>query len=221
MVSNDEINKKLKNKLTGVKEENKIDGNIRKKRGITKNSMLKGKKIREKSRQPLKTHSTEVKNECPKCKKLNPNIAKFCIKCGQGLGENENKKRCAHCKTINPDTAEFCIKCGHGLGLNENTKICPYCAAKNPSKAEFCQKCGKNINPKTITTTHKKPVEGLSPGEAIVICLFSPIAGAIGFLFWHDNKPEKSKQSCVLAILAFVVGILIYIILRAYIGSFY
>jgi len=63
-------------------------------------------------------------------------------------------------------------------------------------------------NDKPIIETPK----GLSAGEGVVICLFSPIAGAIGYLLWHDEKPKKANESCVIAIVAFVVLFFVYVV---------
>lgn len=58
---------------------------------------------------------TDLENTCPKCGTKNPEKADFCIKCGNGLGENENKEICSHCGTENPSEAQFCQKCGKSL----------------------------------------------------------------------------------------------------------
>lgn len=124
--------------------------------------------------------------------------------------EEDIKVKCLICGTENPDNAEFCIKCGNGLGEKENIKICSHCGAENPSDAQFCQKCGKNItiSTTTIVQQEKPQIEtqkGLSASEAVVVCLFSPIAGAIAYLVWHDTKPKKAQEACIIAIIAFVV----------------
>jgi ribosomal protein L40E len=194
MVSNDDINKKLRNKRTGIKEKNKS----RKTAGLTEdnvsNNRLKGNRLSDITQQRISKSSS---------------AGKKCIKCG----------------TRNQNTAEFCIDCGNGLGENANMKICTHCGAKNPSAAQYCQKCGKNIDFKrNIVPPNDKPIKetpkGLSAGEGVVICLFSPIAGAIGYLLWHDDKPEKANQSCIIAVVALPIVIILYIaitlIYRAY-----
>ena len=90
-------------------------------------------------------------------------------------------------------------------------------SAKNPSSAQFCQKCGKNINFKRDiirpnNKSLKEKTKGLSAGEGVVICLFSPIAGALGYLIWHDDKPEKANQSCIIAVVALVVLFFVYVV---------
>jgi len=73
-------------------------------------------------------------------------------------------------------------------------------------------------------TSQKDPeedkIKGLSAGEAVLIFLFSPLVGAILFLVWHDNKPKKAKQSGIIAIIAFVILLFVYVagtaIYRAY-----
>ncbi len=124
--------------------------------------------------------------------------------------EKEKINECSNCGTENLESAKYCTKCGSSLGAN----ICPNCKTENPKDAQFCQECARNLKPKTeiskplVDELEKK--KGLDIGEAIVICLFSPIAGAIGFLVWHDKKPQKAQQSCLIAVLAFVILLLAY-----------
>ena len=197
MVSNDDIKKKLKNKRNLKSEENKSDKSNGGTEGKVVTNRMKGNRLSDITQQRISNSSS---------------AGKKCIKCG----------------TINQNTAEFCIDCGNGLGENANMKICTHCGAKNPSVAQYCQKCGKNIDFKrNIVSPNDKPIKespkGLSAGEGIVICLFSPIAGAIGYLLWHDDKPEKANQSCIIAVVAFPIVIILYIaitlIYRAYFST--
>jgi ribosomal protein L40E len=197
MVSNDEIKKKLGNKRTGIKEKNK-------------------------SRKTTEVTEDEVVNKRSSGNRLNDITLKRYSK------SSSAGKKCLKCSTRNQNSAEFCINCGNGLGANANMKICSHCGAKNPSAAQYCQKCGKNIDFKSnIKPATDKPIikstKGLSAGEGVVICLFSPIAGALGYLIWHDDKPEKANQSCILAIIALVVLFFVYVvgglIYRAYFSA--
>jgi ribosomal protein L40E len=186
MVSNDDIKKKLENKRTGTKEKNKSRKNTNITEDKVINNRLKGNRLNEITQKRYSKSSS---------------AGKKCIKCG----------------TRNQNTAEYCIDCGNGLGENANMKICTHCGAKNPSTAQYCQKCGKNIDFKrNIVSPENKPIKetpkGLSAGEGVVICLFSPIAGAIGYLLWHDDKPEKANQSCIIAVAAFVVLFFVYVV---------
>lgn len=186
MVSNDDIKKKLENKRTVIKDKNKSRKTIGLTEGNIANDRLKGNRLSNITQQRISKSSSARKK---------------CIKCG----------------TRNQNTAEFCIDCGNGLGENANMKICTHCGAKNPSAAQYCQKCGKNIDFKrNIASSNDKPIiktpKGLSAGEGVVICLFSPIAGAIGYLLWHDDKPKKANDSCIIAVIALVVLFFAYIV---------
>jgi ABC-type oligopeptide transport system substrate-binding subunit/class 3 adenylate cyclase/tetratricopeptide (TPR) repeat protein len=48
--------------------------------------------------------------QCPRCNTENPEVAKFCLKCGAKL-----VLACPHCQTELPSHAEFCIACGTQL----------------------------------------------------------------------------------------------------------
>ena len=194
MVSNDDIKKKLENKRTGNSEKSKSSKRNGNMDGIVVDNRLKGNRLSDITQKRISKSSSSGKK---------------CLKCG----------------TRNQNTAEFCIDCGNGLGENANMKICTHCGAKNPSLAQFCQKCGKNIDFKqNIAPPIDKPLiktpKGLTAGESVVICLFSPIAGAIGYLIWHDDKPKKANESCIIAVIAFVVLFFVYVfgtlIYRAY-----
>jgi ribosomal protein L40E len=65
--------------------------------------------------------------------------------------ETDLENICKKCGTKNPENADFCIKCGKGLGENENKEICPHCGTENPLEAQFCQKCGKSLLNKPVS----------------------------------------------------------------------
>ncbi|MDO9044257.1 MAG: zinc ribbon domain-containing protein [Methanobacteriaceae archaeon] len=120
---------------------------------------------------------------------------------------------CSKCGTNNKTNAKFCINCGNDL---IKRKICANCGVENPDDARFCQECGKHLPKLPSKSRKQKKIQddtqkGLSLGEAIVICIFSPIAGTIAYLIWHDNKPGKAKDACLIAILAAVIGLIAYI----------
>ncbi|MBI5680517.1 MAG: zinc ribbon domain-containing protein [Methanobacterium sp.] len=115
---------------------------------------------------------------------------------------------CRHCGYKNIEEAEFCIKCGAKIGAN----ICPKCEIENPKDAEFCYKCGHDLKnkPQSTEIISKK---GLGIGMGIIIFLFSPLAGIIGYIVWHDSKPKKAEQSGLLALAGFILWFITYLLL--------
>lgn len=126
-----------------------------------------------------------------------------------GKYEINSKGICKNCGTKNLENAKFCIKCGSGMGSN----VCSKCGTKNPQEAGFCQECGFELKNRSISAESKsiEKNKGLAVGEGILICLFSPIAGIIGYLVWHDSKPRKAQDSGILAIIGVIVVFLICI----------
>ncbi|GAB6056526.1 hypothetical protein JCM15415_18420 [Methanobacterium movens] len=166
--------------------------------------------------------------ECENCGKENNKEARFCTSCAEPM-EKIPQIKCANCGFLNPDNARFCTNCAQPLikGLKIN---CPECGTENVAEARYCQQCAFNLKPggkispvsspgqgrvKQNTSTsnfqsNNPEIEpGLSAGEAILIILFSPIAGLIGFLVWNDNKPKKAKESCIIGIIMLVIVLFI------------
>ncbi len=168
--------------------------------------------------------------ECENCGKENNKEARFCTNCAQPL-EKIHQIKCENCGFLNPDNARFCTNCAHPLvkGLKIN---CPECGTENVAEARYCQQCAFNLKPggkispvsssgqgrvnqsipaSNFQSNHPEIEPGLSAGEAILIILFSPIAGLIGFLVWNDNKPKKAKESCIIGIIMLVIVLFILI----------
>lgn len=112
------------------------------------------------------------------------------------------------------DALAVCVECGKG--------ICDECRLNLGGK-NYCQECADNlVSGKTDeriskkSGTNVKSDDGLDVGEGLVVCLFSPLAGLIGWLVWHNDKPKKAQQACIIAIILFVVWLFIYM---AYVAS--
>lgn len=111
-----------------------------------------------------------------------------------------------------------CVNCGKG--------VCEDCRLNLGGK-NYCQECADTImSEKTSALTQSsvddsKSEKGLDAGEGIVICLFSPIAGAIAWLVWHDKKPKKAQQACLIAVILFFVWLVIYIAYMASLSRYY
>lgn len=168
--------------------------------------------------------------ECENCGKENNKEARYCTNCARPM-EKIHQIKCENCGFLNPDNARFCTNCAHPLvkGLKIN---CPECGTENVAEARYCQQCAFNLKPggkispvsssgqgrvkkstyaSNFQSNHPEIEPGLSAGEAILIILFSPIAGLIGFLVWNDNKPKKAKESCIIGIIMLVIVLFILI----------
>lgn len=126
---------------------------------------------------------------------------------------------CRYCGTKNLENAKFCVKCGSRIGSN----ICPKCGIENPRDAQFCKECGSDLKnrPQSVDQFNKSKIKkGLSAGEGILVCLFSPLAGIIGYLVWHDSKPQKAQDSCLIAIIVaavlFITYFFIFVVMARY-----
>lgn len=59
------------------------------------------------------SQSIPALTDCPNCRVVNPESAKFCIECGTSL-----YKICANCQSKNLPKAKFCLECGTSLTHN-------------------------------------------------------------------------------------------------------
>ena len=85
-------------------------------------------------------------------------------------------------------------------------KLKPFMDPKRPDDI-----IGKQQNVRTSENASSAGRDGLSAPEFIVILLFSPIAGIIGFLVWHGEKPRKARQSITIAAVMFLFFMLIFL----------
>ena len=126
----------------------------------------------------------------------------------------ELKRYCKDCGEENVLSAKFCVKCGKNLHEKVNNN-CNRCGTKNELDATFCKECGHKLDDEINPTPEQyysplKSYEGLNAGEFLLILLFSPIAGIIGFISWHDTKPQKAKQAAIIATIMFVLWLIIF-----------
>ena len=85
--------------------------------------------------------------------------------------------------------------------------FCPKCGKENDNNAEFCSDCGENLKQKSVDTSQESSV---GPIGILFFCI--PLVGAIMYFVWKDEKPEKSKKACHLALWGVGVGIVIQIL---------
>ena len=82
----------------------------------------------------------------------------------------------------------YCRNCGHPIDASAN--VCPYCGAPQH---------------KADANDSGSPLWGL-----LGCCI--PIAGLILFLVWKDTKPRTAKAAGIGALVAFILGILYYVV---------
>ncbi|TVX99912.1 SPFH domain-containing protein [Cohnella terricola] len=80
---------------------------------------------------------------CPKCQKLNPQEARFCLACGHdymaAVPTQSAEVQCSNCGKTFPAGAKFCLHCG------DPNNACEQCGADNPQGATKCYKCGHSF----------------------------------------------------------------------------
>lgn len=77
-------------------------------------------------------------NNCSKCGAPYAVGAKFCLECGEKIGDSGTV--CPECGTVLPAGAKFCYNCGHRMSA-----VCPMCGTKLAPGAKFCLECGTKI----------------------------------------------------------------------------
>lgn len=65
--------------------------------------------------------------------------------------------------------------------------------------------------PEVYSTLPYRNMAGLTAPEFIVILLFSPLAGLIGFLIWYGENPGKARQSLAIALVMFLFAMIIFL----------
>lgn len=77
---------------------------------------------------------------CPKCGKLLPANAQFCLECGTKIEAQTNDELiCPACGKKTP-RGKFCMECGAALN-----RKCPQCGAAIPAGGKFCLECGQKL----------------------------------------------------------------------------
>ncbi|MHA1912535.1 MAG: double zinc ribbon domain-containing protein [Candidatus Kariarchaeaceae archaeon] len=84
---------------------------------------------------PVTVHQNiHATKQCPECKAMNPDIAKFCYSCSRPFQRAQTVK-----ETIAPPTVES--------EKQETTNSCPNCGVEQmASEQKFCYNCGYEIN---------------------------------------------------------------------------
>jgi predicted amidophosphoribosyltransferase len=112
----------------------------------------------------LDTNSNE--NICPNCGNINPDNAKFCIKCGKALHKSitqkigskpKANKMPLNNKNINSNPLN--IQKNNESYPDLNTQKCQTCGNTNKSCAKFCVICGKSLKNTTKPNIESNPQE--------------------------------------------------------------
>ncbi len=84
----------------------------------------------------------------------------------------------------------------------------------------YCKNCAKEIDDKAVICPHCGVPQNSSPqvvdnggfGWGLLGCCI-PLAGLILFLVWKDTKPKSAKSAGIGALISFVAGILLYVLM--------
>ena len=85
--------------------------------------------------------------------------------------------------------------------------FCSKCGKENSDAAEFCASCGEKLKSQPGSGSQDA---NIGPLGIVLFCI--PIVGAILYFVWKDEKPEKAKKACWLALAGFGVATIISII---------
>lgn len=112
--------------------------------------------------------------KCQHCGLNNPELSKFCGKCGSPMGI---RLRCTECGSDNPGNSLFCIECGEKLSgvrkpVKRNQRKCKDCGQFNDLDALFCVACGEKIIPRPKNDTKRKSTDPSNKTIFIFIALF-------------------------------------------------
>lgn len=94
---------------------------------------------------------------------------------------------------------------------------------KEVNKMAFCRNCGKEIPEEAVICVHcgvpvkKDSILSDEPASTglKVICFLLPIVGLIEYLIYIDKSPLKSKECGKYALIGFIVGIILWVIVYA------
>ena len=94
---------------------------------------------------------------------------------------------------------------------------CPKCGTQNDDGVQFCSNCGENLSQYKAGSPVQDdrggyPVQEAGVGALGILFFCIPLAGAVMYFVWKDEKPKKAKQACTLAIWGVAVGIIIQVL---------
>lgn len=152
--------------------------------------------------------------KCPACQAKYDDITLTnCTNCGTGLiDEVVEQPQQPQQPTPPPATSQY----NYNYNNQYNTPPCKYCThCGNPCdpKAVICVKCGAPFG----NTYPKYPREDDKPSGGLKFLSFIiPIVGLILYLVNMNDKPVSAKAYGKSALIGFIVGIVLYILLIAF-----
>lgn len=84
----------------------------------------------------------------------------------------------------------------------------------------YCKNCAKEIDDKAVVCPHcgvsqintPQVIDNGGFGWGLLGCCI-PVVGLILFLVWKDTKPKSAKSAGIGALVSFVGGILVYVLM--------
>ncbi len=161
--------------------------------------------------------------KCPACEAVyNDNTVSFCAKCGAELVDDVVAEPVA--EPITEPVAEpapqpvppVAPQYNYNYNNQYNAPPCKYCSnCGNPCdpRAAICVKCGAPFG----KTNSNFPREDDKPSGGLkFVCFLIPIVGLILYLVNMNDKPVSAKAYGKSALIGFIVGIVLYILLIAF-----
>ncbi len=87
----------------------------------------------------------------------------------------------------------------------------------------YCKNCAKEMDDKAVICPNCGVPQGNTPqaidnggiGWGLLGCCI-PVVGLVLFLVWKDTKPKSAKSAGIGALISFVGGILMYVLMIAF-----
>lgn len=83
-----------------------------------------------------------MQQQCPDCKQMIPQDARFCPLCGHQIVVIA---QCRNCKKNLSPNARFCPRCGNKVEEKTAARFCQNCGAENLTQSNYCNNCGERL----------------------------------------------------------------------------
>ena len=135
--------------------------------------------------------------KCQQCGLNNPELSKFCRKCGSSM---RIRLRCTECGSDNPGDSIFCIECGEKLSearkpAKKNQRKCKDCGQFNDLDALFCVACGEKIIRRPRNNARRKSTTPSYQTIFIFIALFLISVFFVKQVITVSKKENPSSMS--------------------------
>ena len=119
--------------------------------------------------------------KCPECQAQNPDVARFCLRCGARL-----VLVCAQCETELPGDAAFCFACGAQVGA-------PHLEVeKEPTTADVIPERIRKLVPAEYADRLLRAGEQVAGERRMVTILFSDVRGSTAMA--EELDPEDVME---------------------------